>query len=97
MKTSQGSSVPRRRSATTYAWCAGAWPGVAIAVTSVFPSSTRSPSSSAWWGKSTFAPAGRYAVAPVAATSSGSPETWSAWTCVSSTATISPAAAAPSM
>ena len=34
------------------------------------------------------APSGRYAVAPVRATSSGSPETWSACRCVSSTATI---------
>jgi hypothetical protein len=31
---------------------------------------------------------GQYGVAPVLSTSNGSPETWSAWTCVSNTARI---------
>ena len=38
MKTSHGSLVPRRRSATTYAACAGACPGVESVVTTVLPS-----------------------------------------------------------
>ena len=59
MKTSHGSSVPRRLSATVNARCAGAWPGVETAVTTVFPSSTTSPSASSRWSKSTPACSGQ--------------------------------------
>ena len=98
VSTSHGSSAARW-SVTRYAWCATRVAGggdrldlrVAelddLSVLERRDARTRRPR-----------PPGRYAVAPVRATSSAMPETWSACTCVSSTATIgAPCASASAM
>src|SRR5262249_15545473 len=87
VNTNHGAS-PRFRSVTRRQMLSGEWPGVWSTFTRVLPSSTSSPSFSDVNGKVTSADSCRQYWAPAWRASSGPPERWSAWTCVSMTCVI---------